>query len=189
MQRLQTKQKSRLRPVCPAQTAPGGLPTRRSPRRTARTRAQLDPELVVEGGVTDRSPARRQSHAAGPPGLSRVTCAVHDLSSGLRSLRELVSPIPRDYVNAFPASFIPRPISLSVRRAPPTPGSRSGDLDHCPAPSPRNRFGITPRLPLHSSPAPAALAQSAERLTRNEKVVGSIPTGGSMGTPSSEATL
>ena len=27
--------------------------------------------------------------------------------------------------------------------------------------------------------APAALAQSAERLTRNEKVVGSIPTGGS----------
>jgi hypothetical protein len=34
-------------------------------------------------------------------------------------------------------------------------------------------------------PGPAALAQSAERLTRNEKVVGSIPTGGSTRTPRS----
>jgi hypothetical protein len=35
---------------------------------------------------------------------------------------------------------------------------------------------------------PAALAQSAERLTRNEKVVGSIPTGGSTQTPRSEGS-
>jgi hypothetical protein len=38
-------------------------------------------------------------------------------------------------------------------------------------------------------PGPAALAQSAERLTRNEKVVGSIPTGGSLRSPRSEPHL
>ncbi|GAA1555318.1 hypothetical protein GCM10009789_05950 [Kribbella sancticallisti] len=49
-----------------------------------------------------------------------------------------------------------------------------------------------PALPLHSCIGPratAALAQSAERLTRNEKVVGSIPTGGSTRTPRSEASF
>lgn len=40
----------------------------------------------------------------------------------------------------------------------------------------------TSRYTLPAVP-PAALAQSAERLTRNEKVVGSIPTGGSTRTP------
>ena len=58
--------------------------------------------------------------------------------------------------------------------------------------SPRTRYRIRNRrgLPLHSCIGPkghAALAQSAERLTRNEKVVGSIPTGGSTQTPRSEA--
>ena len=45
-----------------------------------------------------------------------------------------------------------------------------------------------PATLLHRPPGHAALAQSAERLTRNEKVVGSIPTGGSTQTPRSEAS-
>lgn len=70
-----------------------------------------------------------------------------------------------------------------------------------PAAAPRDRPPINPvelsdsetpppsRYTLASAPGPpAALAQSAERLTRNEKVVGSIPTGGSTQTPRSEAS-
>ena len=52
-------------------------------------------------------------------------------------------------------------------------------------------FGIgrACRYTLASAHRPRRLAQSAERLTRNEKVVGSIPTGGSTQTPRSEATF
>lgn len=114
----------------PAQTAPGGLSTRRSPRRTACTQARLDAELVViDGAVAHGSQACRQSHAAGPPGFSRVLRAVHDVSSGSWSLRELVSPIPADQVNAFPGTIVPGAISSPLRRTPALTGS--------PPPSPR----------------------------------------------------
>jgi hypothetical protein len=74
-----------------------------------------------------------------------------------------------------PKSRLPPAIVRSLR-SPQTPGSISDS--ESPPPS---------RYTLGS--APAALAQSAERLTRNEKVVGSIPTGGSTQTPRSETTL
>ena len=57
------------------------LPLRRSPRWAARTRAQLDRELVVEGVFAHGSQACRQNHGARPPCLSRVPRAVHDVSS------------------------------------------------------------------------------------------------------------
>ena len=52
-------------------------------------------------------------------------------------------------------------------------------------------FSKPPRYKVQSPLEPitvrAALAQSVERFTRNEKVVGSIPTGGSIKTPAQSA--
>lgn len=109
----------------PAQTAPGGLPSRRSSRRTALVRA----ELVVEGLIAHGSQARRQSHAAGPPGFVQDVRSVHDLSSGFLFSREIVSPNTYVQVNAFPTPIVP--------------------TQHFPPTTPKSR----PRFP-HPSPQP-----------------------------------
>ena len=216
----------------PAQTAPGGLPSQGSSRRTAHARAEL---VGLIGLVAHRSQTRRQSHAATPPGFVQNVRPVHDLSSGFSGLRELVSPSTYAGVNAFPASFVPACLSrrydaqipTQVPRALPKQLGRQAEPDllqfdrtytaigHSCACRPRTRPAAADAHVLssdrehrppeviqgtstyrrtrrggtdsESSPssrytlaaAPAALAQSAERLTRNEKVVGSIPTGGS----------
>src|ERR1700754_3849217 len=72
--------KSRLLPVARLRRLLGDSPARRSPRRAARTRAQLGPELVVDGVFRHGSQTCRQSLVAGPPSLSHVPCAVHDVS-------------------------------------------------------------------------------------------------------------
>ena len=53
------------------------------------------------------SQARRQSHAAGPPGFVQNVRSVHDLSSVFLVLREIVSPSTCEEVNAFPGPIVP----------------------------------------------------------------------------------
>lgn len=132
----------------PAQTAPGGLPSRRSSRRTARIRA----ELVVEGLIAHGTQARRQSRAAGPPGFVQDVRSVHDLSSGFLFSPEIVSPNTYAQVNAFPAPFVPTRIShpYDAQIPPPVPpplsGSQTKNLQigrtytpTAPSPAPRPR--------------------------------------------------
>lgn len=107
------------------------------------------------------------------------------------------SPRRPDPSSSAPLTLAPGPSSSAPRRSDSVrqPGSRApprtattqlrsrqirpGGVSDSESPPP-SRYTLA-----SASAPPAALAQSAERLTRNEKVVGSIPTGGSTRTPRS----
>ena len=115
--------------------------------------------------------ARQQTHAAGGARFRRTPRDAARCRVGRRA---------PPYAEGRLAVRRLRQAVLSVCGVTPTTQSRRG------VPSRGSDSESTPSSRYTLASAPAALAQSAERLTRNEKVVGSIPTGGSTQNPRSE---
>ena len=87
-------------------------------------------------------------------------------------------PATKRYATSVPLAAVP-----TAPAARPPPQTKPLEVSDSETPPP-SRYTLA-----SASAPPAALAQSAERLTRNEKVVGSIPTGGSTRTPRSEGSF
>lgn len=131
---------------------------RSSPIHTC-TRPSAKPSSALETDAASAAPAR-------PP--VRTTCASRRSAQAVRTPRATV-----DAARAMPSSG-----DATVRMSMPAVCPRGG------APGTTGRFPGFPNNALNFRRCAfghcAALAQSAERLTRNEKVWGSIPQGGSL---------
>jgi hypothetical protein len=92
--------------------------------------------------------------------------------------------------NCSAGYFLAGPTYAATHRFPgPVPGVIRTTRPHPAHPCPGSDSESPPPARYTLASVPAALAQSAERLTRNEKVIGSIPIGGSTRTPRSEASF